>query len=677
MIAKLQNLEDKMEQVEAIISYICENYRLERRVIRNRRGAIVTDMAERTLEEIHYLPCTADDLYDENEAIQATMQYLSEQDDDDDSFVSKVAQPLLSSLFSSPWAFEAMIDRLGITDQNLAACAQRWKMQAEQEIKQFDYVLDEDPDSIHSRIMRIVDYIEQETDVYDSADKIVVFTSYTETLRALKSVLDQRLNRQGLYSVAFSSDMSRDDLETSVYDFQNVDECKIILCDETGGEGRNFQNAKMIIHVDLPWSANALEQRIGRLDRLGRDPGEDVLSVAIYTENTVEEQLFKVWRDGMQLFTHSLSGMEIITGELNELISDALIEDYHNGLANALPEIMEVMEDMREAVEDEQQFDVGATIYRPLSKAVEEMLNIYLDGEDDEFAKSMLSWSQQVGLCPDSYKLAEIIQFSNSSFNSRSALQSLFAPPDWNNYNGASIVRRYNAIRGTFSRKTAIEREDLLFFAPTDPVYEAIASNAMGCSRGRCCAVTVRDSFKYTGFVFTFTVQPNIKMLIDQGCSPKILSQFRIFLPLEPITICVPVTKSSLDIPEKMILELLNQPWKIRNGEHMGQRGGTVSNLEKFMYQFPEDTWHNLVNRAMRQAKEKAKEALKDCSDLTGAKREIGRLIAGRRAECMYFGKDEQETEKEVAMYQNAWEAIRSSALVLDSLCFLKVIDNG
>jgi hypothetical protein len=433
----------------------------------------------------------------------------------------------------------------------------------------------------------------------------------------------------------------------------------------------------MNIHVDLPWSANALEQRIGRLDRLGRDPGEDVLSVAIYTENTVEEQLFKVWRDGMQLFTHSLSGMEIITGELNELISDALIEDYHNGLANALPEIMEVMEDMREAVEDEQQFDVGATIYRPLSKAVEEMLSIYLDGEDDEFAKSMLSWSQQVGLCPDSYKLAEIIQFSNSSFNSRSALQSLFAPPDWNNYNGASIVRRYNAIRGTFSRKTAIEREDLLFFAPTDPVYEAIASNAMGCSRGRCCAVTVRDSFKYTGFVFTFTVQPNIKMLIDQGCSPKILSQFRIFLPLEPITICVPVTKSSLDIPEKMILELLNQPWKIRNGEHMGQRGGTVSNLEKFMYQFPEDTWHNLVNRAMRQAKEKAKEALKDCSDLTGAKREIGRLIAGRRAECMYFGKYEQETEKEVAMYQNAWEAIRSSALVLDSLCFLKVIDNG
>ena len=47
---------------------------------------------------------------------------------------------------------------------------------------------------------------------------------------------------------------------------------------------------------------------------------------------------------------------------------------------------MEVMEDMRDAVEDEQQFDVGATIYRPLSRAVEDMLKIYLDGEGDVFA---------------------------------------------------------------------------------------------------------------------------------------------------------------------------------------------------------------------------------------------------------------------------------------------------
>ena len=673
MVSRLHVRENKLEIIESIISYICENYRLERRVIRNRREAIVTEMPQRTLEEIPYLASSSDDLYDENGAIESTMRFLEEQEADDDDFVKEVAQPLLSSVFSSPWAFEAMIERLELDDQDLLNAAQRWKTQAQQELAQVDYLLDEEPDLIHSRLLRIVDYIEQQTDILNEVQKIVVFTGFTETLHALQEVLDQRLKNYGLYSVAFSSDMDRESLENSVYDFQNEDACRIILCDETGGEGRNFQNAKMIIHVDLPWSANALEQRIGRLDRLGRDPQEDVLSVVAYSQNTTEEQLFKIWRDGMMLFTHSLSGMEIITGELNSLISEALEEDYYSGLSNALPDIIDVMEEMRDAVEDEQQFDVGGTIYRPLNKAVEEMLNLYLEGESDVFAKSMMRWSTQVGLAPDTHKVDRLIQFSKNTFQTRSALQSLFTPPDWNDYANTSIVRRMNLIRGTFSRAMAIEREDLLFYAPSDPVYEAIAANAMGCSRGRCCAVALQGDFNYMGLIFTFTVQPNIKMLIEQGCSPKILSQFRVFLPLKPITVCIPLIKSSQDIPDQNILDLLDQPWLLRRGIHLGERGN--SSIDRFMERFPEDQWINLVEKAHKSATTRALNSLKECADFQGARREINRLIAGRRAECAYFGKDEDETEREVQMYQNAWEALINSDLVLDSVCFMRVIE--
>ena len=57
-----------------------------------------------------------------------------------------------------------------------------------------------------------------------------------------------------------------------------------MICDESGGEGRNFQVADFIVSMDLPWSPALLEQRIGRLDRIGREPGKDVVSIVVHSE---------------------------------------------------------------------------------------------------------------------------------------------------------------------------------------------------------------------------------------------------------------------------------------------------------------------------------------------------------------------------------------------------------
>lgn len=45
----------------------------------------------------------------------------------------------------------------------------------------------------------------------------------------------------------------------------------MLICDRSGGEGRNLQIADYVIHIDLPWNINTIEQRIGRLDRMGRN----------------------------------------------------------------------------------------------------------------------------------------------------------------------------------------------------------------------------------------------------------------------------------------------------------------------------------------------------------------------------------------------------------------------
>ncbi len=94
--------------------------------------------------------------------------------------------------------------------------------------------------------------------------------------------------------------MDRETLEANVDAFQSDDTCRMMICDELGGEGRNFQMADILLHLDLPWTANALEQRIGRLDRLGRDCDRDVISVVFYAENTIEAHLFTLWNEGMK-----------------------------------------------------------------------------------------------------------------------------------------------------------------------------------------------------------------------------------------------------------------------------------------------------------------------------------------------------------------------------------------
>lgn len=674
---QLRASESRLPLVKTAISYICENYRLERCVIRNRRSAITTKMPDRALEELPYLAGSSDQLYDEAGAIAATMQYLASSDNFDESFAETIAKPLLAAAFSSAWALKAQIKAFHVDDSSLLNAVDRWVRQADQELLKVDELLDEMPYEINGRLLRLMDYIEQETDLIDGDQKIVIFTGFPETLRKMKQVIEKRLAPHDLTVVAFSSGMSKDELETSVYEFQNNEACRVIICDETGGEGRNFQNASMLLHIDLPWTANALEQRIGRLDRLGRDPNMEVKSVVVYSQNTVEEQLFQIWRDGMQLFSHSLSGMEIITGELNELIRDALCDDVYNGLSNALNDIVEEMEDLRDAVEDEQQFDVGATIYRPLNQAVKVMLDLYLEGEGEDFAKSMLSWGAQAGLVRDKYfGDGKLLQFSEEGFSPRAALQSLFAPPDWSGYEGTSIVRRVGKIRGTFDRQLAIEREDLLFFAPFDPVYEAVASNAVGCSRGRCCAVAVKDSFDYAGFVFTYVVQPDIRYLLDNNVSPQVLSQFRLYLPLQPITVFVPVTRASHTVPEQELEKILKQSWRIRAGKHLGKRGHTanrMSPLESFIAANPDEQWSVLVRKANEKSLEKAKKKLHELANFEAAKSEIERIIEGRRAGQLYFEKDAKAFSAVEYQYVAAWHALEKSIPVLDSICFLVV----
>lgn len=669
-----------LSKVKQALAYICENYRIERRVIRNRRQLISEKMARRTLCAIPYSPLSLNENYNEIGAIQNTLAYLADNGEDDEEYVTQTAIPLLSALFSSPWAFEDALHKLQIDDGILLDSAAAWRRQAENEHSLVNVALDEDPDLIKGRLMTAMNYIDQETDILDDETcKLVVFTAHNATLVQFLKLFNMRYADMGIYAVAFGKHMDRDELEDSVYAFQNNPACRVIICDETGGEGRNFQNASQIIHLDLPWNANALEQRIGRLDRLGRDPNMDVLSVVLYADTSVEEQLFHIWKDGMKLFEQSLSGLEIITGELNELIVDALLDDYYTGLTNAFDDILEQAEEMRESVEDEQDFDLGATLYRPLSQGIDNVLGIYASEDDNLFATAMMGWGKQAGLSPEKPTSSGLIEFRESTFSVNAARQSLFIPPEWDKYTNSSIMRREGRLLGSFDRRTAATREDILFFAPGDPVYDSIISNAVGCNRGRCTGIETVAAYNYDGLVFIYNIAPKLDELLENGMTLQTLAQYRMYLPLKQIIVTVPLTARSKEVPEKEIINTL-LALRPNSVNHLGRRGGSkmsISPLEHFISRTPPSTWEPLVDKASATAYKRACARLEKRSDFEAAEKEMQRVLNGYRAECIYFERDMSGVDERAHLFDVTLRALKNAKPELDAVCFLRVRSNG
>lgn len=663
---------------ELALYYISENYRVERNVIRNRRDDVQKTFGIRELQEtfgkrelfnIAYEVKDSDDSYSEGNVYSTLLEYISWKISECE-IKTKDVFLLLQSMFSSPWALKDTVENLEIDDADLLRKIELWIAQADDELNQADYFLNDAPDEIKSRLLHVVDFIESNVRVTnDNNGKVVIFSEFPLTLWKLGSVLKNR----GFKCVTFTANMLQTELEDSVFEFQNNKDCRIILCDETGGEGRNFQNADWVIHVDLPWNANAIEQRIGRLDRLGRDQNHlKVNSAVFYGKDTIEEHLFRIWNDGLGLFQYSLSGLEIITAELNEKIADAIREDVYNGLENALPEIKELTEDTRDAVKDEQDYGSARIIYKPMSDTVKQMLAVYSCGESDPFRLSMLSWANQVGL---KSRVVEsgIEQFSASMFSARAAEQSFYIPPDWDRYKNTSITRREGKILGTFDRSLAIKSEDLIFYAPGDPVFDSIISNAINSERGRSTAFGCFAPFNYYGFACIYNVEPQINYLYDRKIPIQLLSQFRMYLPIEQIIVYVPLSGSDNVSDEELTQYIFNKK-NIIYADHIGRRSGGKnggSSLEKFMEEHPEDEWESKIKRVKETAYKQAVKKVVELSDFKSARKEIDRIVDGYESQYIYLGKDMETLKGIKAQYEAVYYALSHPVFSLDSMALM------
>jgi SNF2 family DNA or RNA helicase len=144
----------------------------------------------------------------------------------------------------------------------------------------------------------------------EHGDKIVVFTQF----RATQDMLAERLQAAGHETALFHGGLTRLAKEAAVARFRGP--ARVLLATDAGSEGRNLQFAHAICNYDLPWNPMRIEQRIGRLSRIGQT--SDVQVHNLVAAGTIEAAVLHLLEAKLNLFELVIGEIDMILGNLDE-----------------------------------------------------------------------------------------------------------------------------------------------------------------------------------------------------------------------------------------------------------------------------------------------------------------------------------------------------------------------
>ena len=153
-----------------------------------------------------------------------------------------------------------------------------------------------------------------------AATKVVVFSFFKPTLR----YLNERLGNDGIECRIINGDVAMGEREARIEQFATSPRIPVLLSSEVGSEGLDLQFASVVVNYDLPWNPMVIEQRIGRIDRIGQ--AEDSITVLnLVAADTIEERILLRLYDRIGIFEESIGELDPILGETVEtLASQAL-----------------------------------------------------------------------------------------------------------------------------------------------------------------------------------------------------------------------------------------------------------------------------------------------------------------------------------------------------------------
>ena len=252
----------------------------------------------------------------------------------------------------------------------------------------------------------------------DSKLKILVFTEFRKT----QAYLNEQLEKAGFTTVGINGNMDLQERQKALIKFKN--NAQVMIATDAAGESLNMQFCNIVFNYDLPWNPMAIEQRIGRVDRIGQK--HPVIAYNMLTNNSVDTRVYEIIVEKLDAILNELgidkSGdvldSTINMKDVNHLYLQSLLDPKRFEFASEswLYEIRQKLHDYKAtegllpafSEQDIVKESAGEVKYSPLPVWLEELLNLYAISENGKINKLLTGVTeyeingQKINACFDS-----------------------------------------------------------------------------------------------------------------------------------------------------------------------------------------------------------------------------------------------------------------------------------
>ena len=586
--------------------YIADTYRLHQRLLRTRRRdlpewVLVPRQGEVVFEEDddERTPLMADAL--ESWRLMA-IEHL--EDVPDESLERHLAYQyvlLLEALGQSPEECRQRVERIAEGGQSFVGEADALS----QVLNAFS---EETLGTREELVTAVVHSAVRRTHRNHSLAKVVVISSSSRFAESLSATVEASGDEMVFKVTAQSSD---EEVDKAVEGFRTTQRDAVLVGDRRAGEGLNLQFATAMVHADLPFDPAHIEQRIGRVDRIGRHRfGEQFPQWVVipYTEGPNPWMAwFQTMRDTFHVFGESISELQFLLDDLREQVELTLFRRGAQGLTEAAEALRRQITDERQRLDEEYALDSRAMVDDDAS-----LLFDRLDAADHARAFQPLQ-----RLLIDTLRFCCLTSMERDDvFTLRWSERTLVPRRPWQELFTSSVL----ASRLTYQRSVATTVRDVRLVRPGLQIVDAVERLMRWDDRGIAFATwrvdPAWDSERWgdwIGFRLSYVIQPEVLAVHtnwDQsGKVTRSAIQRRLDALLPPWTTLVDIGVDGRPVTDDLLREILKRGYS--TVERNMIRDYNLGSRQELLFRVIEPSE---FQQAVHQAREAGEELVRNSS---------------------------------------------------------------